>query len=204
MNLFNQLTRAQEYELSGLGFEKIIAPQQLQDIIMGVEEGYLVTLVGEEMYQEMISKRNPTDANYAPDDGLLASVVKMFPNDTNYENFWTYSCFAFLRSALNEQFLAQKTVTPSTVGVQQANTEFSKPADKNSVGSVMSAMSSSTNMLRNKSIRYLCKNRDLFPKLDLTICNNSCGCSSNNSNPTDAGGKAIPPQASTGITFHIF
>ena len=53
MNLFNKLTRAQEYLIAGLGFERIIAPQQIESIIAGVEETYLVTLVGEDMYQDV-------------------------------------------------------------------------------------------------------------------------------------------------------
>lgn len=206
MNLFNKLTRAQEYLIAGLGFERIIAPQQIESIIAGVEETYLVTLVGEDMYQDMVSKRNTADSNYAPDDNLPASVVKMFPNDTNYEDFWLFGGYAFLVSALSEQFISQKSVTPSTNGVQQANTEFSKPADKNVTGSVLSTLSAATNALRNKCARYLCKNKALYPKLDTKLCNDTCGCNgnSNNSNPIDAGGNALPATSSNGITFVIF
>lgn len=165
---------------SGTGYqEQYNFDQNINDpAIQIVESRALIVLVGQEMYDEMISVRNALDADYTNGN----AIVKMFPNNANYEAFWQDFGLSFCYFAMLSHIMEYSGLSYTNSGAIMLEGDGYKPADLKVQNELKNTNDKNFNQLKEQAEKYLCKNKALYPKLRADICGKTACC--NLSTPT--------------------
>lgn len=178
MQLPNQLFDPNELAAARLGYFKSgdynqsISPAEIAASIAPAELNYLKPVLGEAMYEDMVTNR--ITGNYVPETGSLAyPKVDMFPvGYTAYNELFNKHIWRFFGVALSWRLQTMLTA--------QLSNEGTRSAEDTAVFEIRKARAnlynSDLNTYRDEMVRYLCKNKADFPLWAGQYFEQNCGC----------------------------
>lgn len=160
-------------------FEQNITPVNIQT----AETLHLHEIVGKEMYADMIVVRNSQNADYTDTN----AIVKMFPNDTAYEDFWQKYGLGLCYHAMLIQIAKYEMVLTTNSGAVELMGQGYKRVDIPAQTKRQADLDNDMNTLRKAAEKYLCENKANFPKLRADICGlTNCCASTTTSQPINS------------------
>ncbi len=135
--------------------------------IMPAELRYIPDLLGQEMYDDMISKQNASVSNYNPDAGAL---VNKFPADVNYETLWTKYLLLFVGSIVYNQALPYISAQVTTKGVLFKDLEHAENAGVQGAKYLQTESQKTIDDLQRIIHKWLCDNKVDYPLFEDKDC----------------------------------
>jgi len=131
------------------------------------EERFVIDLLGEDLYLDMVSKQNAAVSNYNPDIG---AIVPKFPTEAAYETLWTKYLLRYISYATYHEILPFITIQTSSKGIFANGSEFADNAGIAGAKYLQDAMMKRIDDLRPKIEKYLCDNKADYPLFDDADC----------------------------------
>lgn len=141
--------------------------------ILLAEYNYIVKAVGREMYEDMVSVRNPLPCNYNP---ALGAIVQKFPSNPNYETLWTEYLLELCSMVVILEALPMIGLSIATNGVFAAHTDYADNQGVKGITFLEDRIKQKVQTLQVIMRDFLCRNSDDYDKFDYDCNCNSCGC----------------------------
>ncbi len=135
--------------------QNLIAPY-----IALAEEANTVRLLGQELYEDMISEQNPNASNYNPDAGAL---VQKFPTNAAYEALWVKFLLRYEGLIVYNYALPFIGLQTTPQGVLLKNTEYAENAGLEGIKFLQDTIQKPIDDLEPRIKDYLCENKGDFP-----------------------------------------
>jgi len=139
--------------------------------IQTAEIRFLLPLLGEELFNDMLAERNNVPSSY-PSGG--PNVAK-FPTKASYEELWKRYLWNYTGQAVLLEATPFIHYKVTQAGVQKDQTEYSKHGGKEGLGAITDRLQQRLDALEEQIKKYICENRDGFPLYDFDE-NCDCGC----------------------------
>lgn len=146
--------------------------------ILPAELRYLPKLLGQDLYDDMISKQNASVSNYNINVG---AIVQKFPTEAAYETLWTKYLLLFVGSIVFNQSLPYINTQVGSQGVFFNDSEFAANAGIQGVKYLQTENQKTIDDLEGIIKDYLCDNKADFTLFDdkdcpcCDDCNDGCG-----------------------------
>jgi hypothetical protein len=152
----------------------LIAPH-----ILTAEERFLIPILGQALYDDMVAEQNAAVSNYNPDAGALVDKF-IAPAPVAYETLWTKYLLRYLGYVVYYQSLPFIGVQVSSKGVFYNDSEFASNGGEKSIKFLQDTMLQNIDNLRELIKTYLCDNKGSYPLFDAKDCpcssSDDCGC----------------------------
>lgn len=135
--------------------------------IAWAEEGNVIRLLGQDLFDAMLAAQNPLPSNYNENAG---PIVQKFPNDPNYEALWTKYLLRY------EGLICVITALPfigyqvTSQGVLLKNTEYAENAGREGITFLIDPLQKIVDDMEPRITSYLCDNKAEFPLYDSKGC----------------------------------
>ena len=135
--------------------------------IASAEERFLIPILGQDMYDDMVSKQNAAISNYNPDAGAL---VDKFPTDANYETLWTKYLLRFEGYFIYYEVLPYVTIQVGSNGAYFNNVEYGQNIGVQGLKFMQDTTMQKIENLREKIKDFLCDNKADYTLFDDKEC----------------------------------
>lgn len=135
--------------------------------IESTEERFVIDLLGEDLYLDMVTEQNAAISNYNPNVGAL---VNKFLINTFYETLWTKYLLRYIAYAVYHEALPFITLQTGSKGIFAQGNEFGDNAGISGSKYLQDAMMKRIDDLRPKIEKYLCDNKADYPLFDDADC----------------------------------
>lgn len=142
--------------------------------ILLAEHNYIVKALGREMYEDMVSVRNPLPCNY---NAALGAIVLKFPSNPNYETLWTEYLFQLCGYVVILEALPMIALSIGTNGVFAINTDYADNMGVKGATFLEDRLKQKIQTLQVIMRDWLCRNAADYEKFDYDCnCVKACGC----------------------------
>jgi len=146
--------------VQGAPIDSRFDPIQLAPQLHIAEESFLLPVVGQEFYDNLIANRTAGICNYNSSNGALQNC---FPSDPELEKLWTQHLYAYLSRAVVYESLPYIQLKIKSQGVLELNGHFSQNAGVKGVDYTMQHMRGQLDSERARLVKFLCANKDDYP-----------------------------------------
>ena len=156
----------------------IIAPH-----IASTEERFLIPLLGDALYNDMVLQQNTAVSNYNPDAGPLVDKF-IPPAPVPYETLWERYLLRYTAYCVYYEVLPYVTFQVASKGIFVNDSEFAQNGGASAFKIMQDTTMQKIDNLKEIILTYLCKNKADYPLFDYkTKCPcdecDDCGCGAN-------------------------
>jgi hypothetical protein len=149
---------------------------QISPHIQDAEERFVVGVLGNDLYDDMVLNQNPLVSNYNPDAGAIVQKFPLFPF---YEALWIKYLMRYVANSVYYESLPFITMQVSSKGIYTNNSEFAQNSGVQGAKFMQDTILQRIDSQKELIIDYLCKNKadfTLFDSAKKCPCNNDeCG-----------------------------
>lgn len=140
---------------------------QIAPHILSAEERFLLPILGEDLYNDLVLNQNAAESNYNPSVG---AIVLKFPTDPVYEALWTKYLMRYTAYSVYYEVLPYLTIQVSSKGIYQNDSEFAQNAGISGVRFLQDNTMQKIDNLKILLESYLCENKTDLPLFNAKNC----------------------------------